>query len=89
MQTNNPKARPISEFFVNTRIDLLVREAETFRLDYRNRDKPRNIFLALKKPAGEEWLDTLDYDAGLLILVILGTGIGTAAVLGIQNRRTR
>ena len=89
VQTNNPKARPISEFFVNNRIDLLVREAETFRLDYRNRDKPRNIFLALKKPAGEEWLDTLDYDAGLLILVILGTGIGTAAVLGIQNRRTR
>jgi ABC transport system ATP-binding/permease protein len=43
------KARPASEFFVNSRIDLLVREAETFRNDYRNKER-RNIFLALKKP---------------------------------------
>ena len=42
-------ARPASEFFVNERIDLLVREAETFRNDYRN-EGLRNIFLALKKP---------------------------------------
>ncbi len=42
-------ARPASEFFVNERIDLLVREAETFRNDYRNAGF-RNIFLALKQP---------------------------------------
>ncbi len=89
VQNSDKRARPISEFFVNDRIDLLVREAETFRLDYRNADKPRLIFLALKKPFGGNWIDTLDYDAGLLIMVILGTGFCTAAVLGIQNRRTR
>ena len=82
-------ARPITEFFVNDRIDLLVREAETFRLDYRNEDKPRHIFLALKKPVGGVWHDTVDYDSAVLIMVILGTGLATAAVLGIQNRRTR
>ncbi|MCX6875840.1 MAG: ATP-binding cassette domain-containing protein [Verrucomicrobia bacterium] len=40
---------PASGFFVNERIDLLVREAETFRNDYRNTEY-RNIFLALEKP---------------------------------------
>jgi len=43
-------ARPASEFFVNERIDLLVREAETFRNDYRNEGEHRNVFLALRKP---------------------------------------
>lgn len=46
---DHENARPTSEFFVNERIDLLVREAETFRNDYRN-DGLRNIFLALRKP---------------------------------------
>ena len=46
---DRPAARPASEFFVNERIDLLVREAETFRNDYRNPGY-RNIFLALEKP---------------------------------------
>jgi hypothetical protein len=45
----HPAAGPASEFFVNERIDLLVREAETFRNDYRNKEY-RNIFLALQKP---------------------------------------
>lgn len=45
---DQPNIRPASEFFVNERIDLLVREAETFRNDYRNK-KPRNVFLGLKK----------------------------------------
>jgi hypothetical protein len=89
VQSPGKAARPISEFFVNKRIDLLIREAETFRVDYRNKDKPRNIFLGLKKPVGDEWVDTLDHDAGLLILVIIGAGLSTSAVLGIQNRRTR
>ncbi len=47
---DDPDARPASEFFVNERIDLLVREAETFRNDYRNQGEQRNIFLALRKP---------------------------------------
>ncbi len=46
---SDEKARSAAEFFVNERIDLLVREAETFRNDYRN-EEARNIFLALKKP---------------------------------------
>jgi ABC-type multidrug transport system ATPase subunit len=46
---NEPDARPASEFFVNERIDLLVREAESFRNDYRNEGQ-RNVFLALRKP---------------------------------------
>ena len=37
------------QFFVNERIELLVREAETFRNDYRNKE-PRHVFLALEKP---------------------------------------
>lgn len=45
---DEPNVRPASEFFVNERIDLLVREAETFRNDYRN-EKARNVFLGLKK----------------------------------------
>jgi hypothetical protein len=89
VQTKDAAARPISEFFVNNRIDLLIREAETFRVDYRNEEQPRNIFLGLKKPVGDEWIDTLDYDSALMLLVILASGLGTAMVLGIQNRRTR
>lgn len=43
---------PISDFFVNERIDLLVHEAEAFRTDYRNEELGRRsgIFLAEKKP---------------------------------------
>ncbi|WP_193214090.1 ATP-binding cassette domain-containing protein [Luteolibacter marinus] len=89
VQSKDPEARPISEFFVNNRIDLLIREAETFRVDYRNKDKPRHIFLGLKKPFGDDWIDTVDYDGGILVLVILGSGLATSLVLTIQNRRTR
>ncbi len=42
-------ARPTSDFFVNQRIDLMIREAETFRNDYRNRNH-REVFLAVRKP---------------------------------------
>ena len=58
-------ARPASEFFVNERIDLLVREAETFRNDYRDKHY-RNIFLALQKPLPL---------AGLMVLVTLLTDV--------------
>lgn len=89
VRSKHPKARPASEFFVNNRIDLLIREAETFRVDYRNLDAPRHIFLGLKKPVGDEWIDTLDYDAIILVLVIMGTGLSTSLALGFQNRKTR
>ena len=42
-------ARPTYQWFVNDRIDLLVREAETFRNDYRNKEL-KHVFLALEKP---------------------------------------
>ncbi len=42
-------AKPTYSYFVNERIELLVREAETFRNDYRN-EEPRHVFLALEKP---------------------------------------
>ena len=45
---NDPKARPASEFFVNERIDLLVREAETFRNDYREQG-PADRFPRVEK----------------------------------------
>jgi len=89
VRSHDPAARPISEFFVNNRIDLLIREAETFRVDYRNREAPRHIFLGLKKPVGDDWIDTVDYDAAVLLGVILGSGLVTSLVLGVQNRRTR
>jgi ABC-type multidrug transport system ATPase subunit len=89
VRSKEADARPLTQFFVNERIDLLVREAETFRLDYRNEDEPRHIFLALKKPLGDEWIDSVDHDGAILLLVILGTGLATSAVLGLQNRRTR
>jgi hypothetical protein len=41
--------RPTYQWFVNERIDLLVREAETFRNDYRNKE-PKHVFLSLEKP---------------------------------------
>ena len=41
--------RPTYTWFVNERIELLVREAETFRNDYRNTE-PKHVFLALEKP---------------------------------------
>ncbi len=96
-------ARPTSDFFVNERIDLMVREAETFRNDYRNLIH-RNVHLSLRKPlpwAGPKspddadkpeppgTMDTLRYCTALLTLII---GLCIAlAILTItrQNRMTR
>ncbi len=87
---DDPAVRPVSDFFVNTRIDLLIREAETFRTDYRNEGmKPRHIFLALRKPVPGDHVDTLLYDAAALLFVVLAAGGITAFVLAAQNRRTR
>jgi ABC transport system ATP-binding/permease protein len=48
------KPQPVSDFFVNGRIDLLTREADTFRTDYRNA-KGRAIFLAFQQPLWANW----------------------------------
>lgn len=78
------KARPTSDFFVNERIDLMVREAETFRNDYRSLIH-RDVHLSLRKPlpwAGEKkpedadnpeppgTMDTLRYCTAMLTLII-------------------
>jgi len=94
------KARPAAEFFVNERIDLLVREAETFRNDYRNREA-RNVFLALKKPLpfvskkrdqdvinSDHDFETQRYSGAVLVLLVVGCGIATSLILYAQNRRT-
>jgi len=79
--------RPASDFYVNERIDLLVREAETFRSDYRN-TTPRNVFLSLKKYAGGTEIDTLDFAAAVQLLLVIGCGISAGIILAAQNRRT-
>ncbi|MFN6045716.1 MAG: hypothetical protein ACK49I_09630, partial [Verrucomicrobiota bacterium] len=96
-------ARPASEFFVNERIDLLIREAESFRNDYRDKDY-RIIFHALKKPlpwAGEKKstangdvddsseIDTRYYCAIFLFSVIALCGVISTVVISRQNRATR
>ncbi len=100
---HDPKARPASEFFVNERIDLLVREAETFRNDYRN-TKPRNVFYALRKPlpfitAGpqplsekyverDDELETHRFSGFILAAIILACGVISTIIISRQNRRT-
>ncbi len=100
---NDPKARPASEFFVNERIDLLVREAETFRNDYRNKE-PRHVFHALKKPlpwagtapppnskfvepTGE--IETQKFGAFILFGIVVGCGLASTVIISRQNRQTR
>ncbi|MEO5716165.1 MAG: ATP-binding cassette domain-containing protein [Luteolibacter sp.] len=101
---NDPKARPASEFFVNERIDLLVREAETFRNDYRNKE-PRNVFYALKKPLPfisekplplsdkyverDDELETHKYCGFILVSIVLACGVMSTIIISTQNRRTR
>ncbi|MFC7337006.1 ATP-binding cassette domain-containing protein [Haloferula chungangensis] len=88
---DSPDTVPLSEFFVNNRIDLLVSEAETFRTDYRNEKLGRksNIFLAEKKPWKDDFVSTLDVDATALVLTNFIACALTAISLIIQNRRTR
>jgi ABC transport system ATP-binding/permease protein len=97
-----PDARPASEFFVNERIDLLIREAETFRNDYRNKER-RIVFHALKKPLPwakelpppnaafvepSDEIDTQKYCASILLLFIIGCGIIATTIISRQNRQT-
>lgn len=84
-------AKPTYSFFVNERIDLLVREAETFRTDYRNellKNPARHIFLALEKPIpfDDKSLETMKFCGWLLFGVSLGCCTVTAFVIGRQNR---
>jgi ABC-type multidrug transport system ATPase subunit len=100
---NEPKARPASEFFVNERIDLLVREAETFRNDYRNKER-RIVFHALTQPlpwAAEaptpvakfveptDEIDTQQYCAFILLGIVFICGVASTLILSHQNRQTR
>lgn len=95
-------ARPASDFFVNERIDLMIREAETFRNDYRNTHN-RVVFHALKKPL--PWIaeppasgvvfkepsghiDTQRYCGYALIMMILGCILTTIFLVSRQNRQT-
>lgn len=90
IRPDNEEARPVSEFFVNRRIELLVEQARNFRTDYRNADIGRrpDIFLSDKKPWGEEQISTLQIAAFLLgITNISALGL-SALALSIQNRRT-
>jgi ABC-type multidrug transport system ATPase subunit len=97
--TDDPEARPASEFFVNERIDLMVREAETFRNDYRN-EEARNVFLALKKPlpflskkrdpkeiSSDLDIETQRYSGAVLVLLVIGCAIASSLILVVQNRK--
>lgn len=95
--------RPASEFFVNERIDLLVREAETFRNDYRNKER-RTVFYALKKPVpfmshkqdaqqggyveNDDEMDTDRYCGFILAGIIIGCGLIATLTISLQNRQT-
>ena len=101
---NDTTARPASEFFVNERIDLLVREAETFRNDYRDQTR-RIVFHALKKPipfmkaktgrSAQEYVvrddevETEKYCGFVLAGIILGCGVVSTVIISKQNRQTR
>ena len=101
---DDPKARPASEFFVNERIDLLVREAETFRNDYRNKER-RIVFHALKKPlpwaadhrAARRHVSSnppmkskpSKYCGFVLISIVFGCGVVSTLIISRQNRLTR
>jgi ABC-type multidrug transport system ATPase subunit len=100
---DDPKARPASEFFVNERIDLMVREAETFRNDYRNKER-RNVFLALTQPLPwasaptepitkytepSDEIDTRKFCAIILLVIVFGCGTLSTLIISRQNRMTR
>jgi hypothetical protein len=91
IRPDSPDARPLSDYFVNKRIELLVEEAKSFRTDYRNEELGRrtDIFLALKKP----WMDRDVPTVYLAAVTLGGTSLLalalTSGVLIVQNRRTR
>ncbi|MBC8127642.1 MAG: ATP-binding cassette domain-containing protein, partial [Gloeobacteraceae cyanobacterium ES-bin-144] len=98
---HDPKASPAYEYFVNNRIDLIVREAETFRNDYRRSDS-RVVFCALQKPFpwatkneptskfGEpsDEIETQKYCAFILFSIVIICGIISTLIISKQNRQT-
>lgn len=60
--------RPVSQFFVNERVENMVDLAETLRLDRRRQDRP-NIFLAKEKPLLGISLTTQSYCRIFLIFL--------------------
>ena len=100
---NDPDAHPASEFFVNERIDLLVREAETFRNDYRKKER-RIVFHALTqplpwakvRPPGDatfteptDEIDTRKYCGFVLCSIVFGCWAASTLIISRQNRMTR
>ncbi len=100
---NDPNAQPASTFFVNERVDLLVREAETFRNDYRRTNR-RVVFNALYKPLPwarsqpdpngkyvepSDEVDTQKYCGVILTAIILACILLSTVVISRQNRQTR
>ncbi|MGE9271417.1 MAG: ATP-binding cassette domain-containing protein [Verrucomicrobiales bacterium] len=91
IRPNSPEAKPISDYFVNKRIELLIEEAKSFRTDYRNEELGRRteIFMAVKKPWGNNDVSTIYLAAFTLGGGIFASLTSTSAALIIQNRRTR
>ena len=101
---NEPNARSASEFFVNERIDLLVREAETFRNDYRDKQR-RIVFHALKKPIPfmtaktgktvqefverDDEIETQKYCGIILAAIVFACGVLSTIIISRQNRQTK
>ena len=85
---NSETARPCSEFFVNSRIDLMVRQAESYRTDYRN-TTDRNVFLAESKYFAGREIDTVETTAAALFGTSLLCLIGTTFVLRFQGKSVR
>lgn len=81
-------ARPCSEFFVNSRIDLMHRQAESHRTDYRNTG-PRNVFLARVKTVGNSTIGTVELTTATLFAIILACLALASTAVSLQNRRTR
>jgi len=99
---NDPDAEPASSFFVNERVDLLVREAETYRNDYRSKDR-RVVFNALHKPLPwassrpgptekyvepNDEVDTRKYCGSILLAIILACIITSTMAISHQNKQT-
>jgi ABC transport system ATP-binding/permease protein len=88
-QEDGTKPKPVSDYFVNARIDLMTREADTFRTDYRN-TKNRAIFLALEQPLPQgRWIETDRRNGFVLALFILLCPAVTTFILRAQNRRVK
>jgi ABC-type multidrug transport system ATPase subunit len=62
--------RPVSQFFINDRVDGMIELAETLRIDERRSDQPL-IFMAREKPVFGVNVSTQTYCRGFLILLTL------------------